>query len=133
MEMLQSYKGRQVEKGMMVKVYYNLHKHVFSVKDAKTGKVLGHGNNIMLKNPVFQVSEAGRQRVLKENRKNVHAYVIGEFLGVMELDRDVKRQYDILYYSPYKQNKFTIFGTMKDANGQGYHWALLEDKKVYAR
>lgn len=62
-------------------VYYNLHTGLWSVKaldgDLK-GKVVGHAERIRLKNCEFRVSEAGRQRVLSERRKNVHAGVVGE-------------------------------------------------------
>ena len=45
-------------------VYRNLHKKCYSVKDWKTKKVIAHVDNIFLKDAVFKVSEAGRQRVL---------------------------------------------------------------------
>jgi hypothetical protein len=38
---------------------------------------MGHCNVICLQDVVFKVSEAGRQRVLREKRKNVHAGVEG--------------------------------------------------------
>jgi hypothetical protein len=60
-------------------VYFNLHKKVFSIK--LRGKVREHTDwAIVLPNAEkveFVVSEAGRQRVLNEQRKNVHAYVRG--------------------------------------------------------
>lgn len=66
---------------MKVKVYFNLHKHCFSVvsleKGDSYGKVVAHVSEIMLSEVKFKVSEAGRQRVLREKRKNVHAYCVG--------------------------------------------------------
>ena len=41
------------------------------------GKVLEHNTEFFLKDVEFKVSQAGRNRVLKEQRKNVHAFVCG--------------------------------------------------------
>lgn len=38
---------------------------------------------VLLTNPVFRVSEAGRQRTLTTGVKNVHAWVIGDLVGKM--------------------------------------------------
>jgi hypothetical protein len=35
--------------------------------------VVGHALSLRLNNVLFQVNEAGRQRVIKEKKKNVHA------------------------------------------------------------
>ena len=63
-------------------VYYNLHKHLFSCKNKKTGLVNKdlYSTSLKLSNCQFKVSEAGRQRVLKEKRKNVHAGIVGNIL-----------------------------------------------------
>ena len=65
---------------MRVKVYFNLHKKLFSVvalEGDKKGKVIKHTDSIDLSMPIFRVQKAGRERVLKEKKKNVHAYVTG--------------------------------------------------------
>lgn len=131
--MLECYKDREIKAGQSVKVYFNLHKRVFSIKDKKTGLVIAHGNNIQLKNPVFQVLESGRQRVLKEKQKNIHAYVTGELIGIGELDADVKRQYDRVNYNPYKAGKFVVNQSEQDANSKGYSFAVLIDKQILAK
>ena len=85
-------------------VYYNLHKHKWSVKDVKTGRVIGHYYDVSLYNATFKVSEAGRVRVLKEKRKNVHAGVEGY------LTKDVlarKMDGTILWESPSERHKVT--------------------------
>lgn len=58
-------------------VYRNLHKNVYSVRDTKTGRVVLHTKNITLSYVTFVVGEKGRQRVIQEGRKNVHAGVRG--------------------------------------------------------
>ena len=124
-------------------VYYNLHKHKWSVKDVKTGRVIGHHYEVSLYNAKFKVSEAGRARVLKEKRKNVHAGVEG-YLTTDVLAR--KMDGTILWesqserhrvtYDPYKYDTFVTVSDKepihkayfvrmvaygKDWKGFGYH------------
>lgn len=87
--------------GQKVFVYFNLHKKLFSVRDHITGIVVGHTNMIALENVTFKVSEAGRQRVLREKRKNVHAGVLGT---VKELP--VPPPEFSAFYNPYKYDSF---------------------------
>ena len=55
-------------------IYWNLNRSCWSVR--LRGKVIDHVDKIMvIKNCVFHVSEAGRQRVLREKRKNVHGWI----------------------------------------------------------
>lgn len=61
--------------GRRVLVYRNLHNGLFSVKEK--GKVIAHVPAIKLADAEFHVGESGRQRVLRDKAKNVHAYVIG--------------------------------------------------------
>ncbi len=67
---------------MKVKVYRNLHKDCYSVMAAEGpnyGRVIAHRDRVVLRNATFTVSQAGRQRVLDTGRKNVHAFVRGEW------------------------------------------------------
>jgi hypothetical protein len=60
-----------------IRAYYNLHKKCFSVQDYRTGKVVEHTNKLYLSNALFVVRKSGNERVKKEGRKNVHAFVNG--------------------------------------------------------
>lgn len=90
---------------MKVFVYYNLHKKKLSVKaleGERKGRVIAHMEVINLKDVAFKVSQAGRQRVLREKRKNVHAGVVGTFAQFDEMpfvDRRVR-------YNPYLNETF---------------------------
>lgn len=89
---------------MRVFCYYNLHKSCFSIKalsGPNKGRVVKHLDLVYLKDVIFKVSEAGRQRVLATKRKNVHAGVIGELLDTPPLGTEVPVAYD-----PYKYNSF---------------------------
>jgi hypothetical protein len=61
-----------------VYVYFQWHKKLWSVRSRKTGRVLYHAAVVLLYDCEFKVSKAGRKRVLKEKRKNVHAGIAGE-------------------------------------------------------
>ena len=85
-----------------VKVYFNLHRKCYSVQ--QNGLVVGHATYIALRDVTCKVSEAGRQRVIREQRKNVHAYMVGT------IDTDVADWYDIKpTYNPYKYSSFVLW------------------------
>lgn len=93
--------------GRKIRVYRNLHKNLWSILDVKERKVVTHLHTLNMTQAVFIVSEAGRKRVLKEKRKNVHAFIQGY------LDVEYKAEPTVLtpprqaYYNPYKQKTFT--------------------------
>lgn len=89
---------------MLVKVYYNLHKKCLSVvanEGENKGRVIGHVQEISLVNVVFKVSAAGRARVLKEKRKNVHATIWGRMTA-----EDLGQLPTAITYNPYKYSSF---------------------------
>ncbi|MED0756870.1 hypothetical protein P4S93_09030 [Aneurinibacillus thermoaerophilus] len=98
-------KGRQVNTNQVIKIYYNLHKECLSVVDKATKLVVAYTDEILVQNAVFKVSEKGRQRVLQEKRKNVHAYIEGNFAGIVMPDEtpSVLRK---AYYNPYVTEQF---------------------------
>lgn len=74
--------------GLLCDCYLNLHKTGFlSVRAAEgpdKGRVVGHVSAIELEGCTFRVSEAGRQRVIRERAKNVHATVRGRIVQVSQ-------------------------------------------------
>lgn len=105
----QSFKGRTIDQSKKVMIYKNLHNGLFSVK--QDGLVVAHVESFSMDSVSFKVSEAGRQRVLKEKKKNVHAYIIGKIFDINNLDvkNDLfKRMVAIqsIRYNPYKANCF---------------------------
>jgi hypothetical protein len=61
-----------------VQVYKNLNRGDWSIR-AK-GKVIGHASECVLANVTFHVSENGRQRVIRNRCREVHAWAIGELI-----------------------------------------------------
>lgn len=74
---------------MRVFVYFNLHTHKWSVKALSgphKGRVIAHADGVMIQGADCKVSEAGRQRVLRERRKNVHAGIVGRLYAMTGVD-----------------------------------------------
>lgn len=97
---------------MRVFVYFNLHRKCLSVKaleGERKGRVIAHADMVVLDNVTFKVSEAGRQRVIREQRKNVHAGVVGELqsMGINTTMLSIAEAlYSPLKYNPYKFDSF---------------------------
>lgn len=93
----------------VVDVYRNLHRKCWSVRGRRSGLVQGHADTVVLLDAEFRVSEAGRQRVLRERKKNVHAYVRGTLHEVSS--RTVARWHEEgmarARYNPYEAGTFT--------------------------
>lgn len=91
---------------MKVFVYYNLTRKCWSVKslEGKTkGKVILHAEKIFLKKCEFKVSQKGRERVIRENKKYVHAGVVGYMVNKSSL---IKNNEKLATYNPKKYNTF---------------------------
>ena len=87
---------------MKVEVYFNLHKKLFSVRSVVTGRVMFHTYEVCIDNPKFVVRKAGRDKVLRERKKNVHAFVRGDIRHYSEI---LSPRLD-LNYNPYKAGHF---------------------------
>ena len=86
-----------------VEVYFNLHKRVFSVRSCKTGRVIHHAKDVHIVNPKFVVREGGRQRVLRERKKNVHAFVRGNLTAFKDNPSHLA---DTIGYNPFMYDSF---------------------------
>ena len=93
--------------GKKVMVYYNLHKHTFSV--TYDGKVIMYADYVKLGDVEFRVRKGGKEKVRSEKSKNVHAFVIGKLLDYCEYPCDelpVTDSNRIVTYNPYKHDSF---------------------------
>ena len=86
---------------MKVKVYKNLTKDTWSIQDYKTRKVVGYSEDIRLENAKFVVSEKTRQRVIKEGKKYVHAFVVGDLVDTIDKYWKLTELYETVRYNPY--------------------------------
>lgn len=110
-----------------VQVYRNLHKGCWSIK--QKGLVKAHATDVIIHDVRFKVSERGRQRVIRDQRKSVHAYATGYLMFLDHLDKEYdlvrrhwadrnKQDYVNVTYNPYKHPKFysqyKFFGVFGD-------------------
>jgi hypothetical protein len=68
-------------RGKEVFVYRNLHQNCWSVKSKETGRIIAHADEVILSDVDYKVSQAGRERVLREKSKNVHAGLQGTLVN----------------------------------------------------
>lgn len=114
---------------MRVFVYFNLHRKCFSIKaleGASKGLVIGHDHNVTLADVTFKVSEAGRQRVLREQRKNVHAGIVGTLVNSLD-NVGTER----VSYNPYKGATFFLCGTGNSISAAPSATLKVMDKKGF--
>lgn len=105
--MLSQVAGRQLRQGDAVDCYRNLNKsNCFSIKaraGQNKGLVVGYGQAIVISSPSLVIGEKSRERVLREKCRNVHTYVRGHLVDV--IDGDLLMQYQANFkrisYSPF--------------------------------
>ena len=108
---------------MKVFVYWNLAKKCWSVKALEgpfKGLVVFRTRDLLLTDCTFKVSEAGRQRVLREQRKNVHAGVVGHFSKHVE-PAEVPKDPLLITYNPYRDGHFSVMQPLGSVKGEVVH------------
>lgn len=112
-----------------VRIYRNLHKKCLSVlhKTERGWRLWKHVDRIEIFNAVFKVSQAGRERVLREKRKNVHAFVEGSFSGITNVTSSNLR---LVKYNPYVAGHFFDQETGQPVKKAS--WAFVNQKGIMA-
>ena len=87
-----------------IRVYYNLHRKCFSIQDYQTGLVTEHTDKLFMTNAMFVVRKSGNERVKKEGKKNVHAFVNGIRQPKWQ-NTDNCNNYEVMY-NPYTMDFF---------------------------
>lgn len=123
-----------------IRAYYNLHKKCFSVQDYKTGLVIEHTDKLFMTNAMFVVRKSGNERVKKEGKKNVHAFVNG-IRHDKPIDTNHCNNYEVKY-NPYTMDFFHYKRVMLEFNAWlpvdrhwiGNVWLFMHDNKpnIYA-
>jgi len=105
---------------MIYDVYFNLSKKLYSLRPCEgpnKGKVIGHCTSVSMRDVKFRVSEASRQRVLRDRQKNVHAtargivtHAIGENISIDNgkeiTPNHAKANGKRFTYCPYRSGSF---------------------------
>jgi hypothetical protein len=119
-------------------VYYNLHKKKWSIKALEgecKNKVIGHADVVQLKDATSKVSQAGRNRVIKEQCKNVHAGITGTLTGYTDLNcfdlvgHDCWRE---ITYNPYLYETF-VYKDDDTREFKGAETCRMINKKVFVK
>ena len=117
----------------LVHVYKNLNrekqglKDCWSVKTKVDGKwkVIAYVESITLKVSCFKVRQGGRERVLKERQKNVHAWIEGTVEPLnTALDRHIT-------YIPYKGATFFDCTTGEELSADNTQFVTFINSKLY--
>jgi hypothetical protein len=113
-------------------IYKNLHKGCFSVKRGSAGRVF-HADAVLATDVDFHVREGGRQRVLVEKKKNVHAFV--RCMGMSTLHQKevamllADGSWTEVTYNPYRGGSFYLRDSGVEVRTAAT--ALLDGGKVY--
>lgn len=127
---------------MRVEVYWNLHKRLFSVRALEgenKGRVIEHSYGVRLIDAKFVSQPAGRERVRREGKKNVHAFVRGRLEWYAGADWWVGcvmgGDCTFVTYNPYKYDTFVEVGTEEPVHEADMVLmdVMLEDGKRYPR
>lgn len=114
-----------------VRVYRNLHNGLLSVQFYQKGKgwrLAGHTADLILFDCSFCVNETQRQRVIKKQKKEVHAYVIGEVKDFFDFSVDF-RKFSLVTYNPYCHSSFIIKESKTPVTFAKY--CLIQQCKVF--
>jgi len=114
---------------LKVRVYFNLHKRVWSVQDARTRRVIAHVDSLALWGVTFKVSQAGRARAVQEGRKNVHAFACGYWDRKAPVE--ARQDGTAVTYNPFRAGTFVTADEARQPV-HGASLALLTGRKVTA-
>lgn len=100
---------------MRVKVYRNLNKgrttgeviySIVAMEGPRKDRVIGYASEIQLFNCKFVVQPGGYNRVLRERRRNVHAWVIGHVPHTSSIPHITRACATRVSYSPMRGPNF---------------------------
>ena len=118
--------------GEKVMVYYNLNKHTFSV--TYKNRLITHADYIKLNDIEFRVRQGGREKVIKEKRKNVHSFVIGTLIEYCKYPCESlpsEPNSDIVTYDPYKYNSYVMKDTQEPIYKTGEVEMINSRNKIF--
>lgn len=114
---------------MRIEAYYNLHQQCLSARPI--GGRVKHYLWLGMRDVTFAVQPAGRRKVLREQKKNVHAFVRGQLESSYELnsyvpfDDDFEDKYfDEVTYNPYKYSSFVLKHNEKPIYQASQAWVI---------
>ena len=115
----------KIDKSRPVFVYKNLHKDCWSIR--QDGLVKAHATAVSLWDCHFRVNKKGREKVLEQKCKNVHAGI----KGFIDTANPPIRSGIYVTYNPYKYESFVD----RDTKDPVYYslFTRLTKNKVFAK
>lgn len=104
------------------------------------GERIEYVNTVLLREARFVVNQAGRLRAVRDNVRNVHAWVVGQPLAATSVPAEVRKDIELAVpsdyrravYDPWKGDKFVDAETFQPLTG-GHYDIIMIDKTVYYR
>lgn len=113
--------------GQKCRIYRNLNNGTMSLQLKVNGwYVAGHVTDAIVQSVKFHISEASRLRVIRDGRKNVHAW--GEGLLIAQFKPEIDAPID-LSYNPYEDTTFCERGTKRPIERCQY--LVVRDNAVF--
>lgn len=113
-----------------VHVYRNLHKDCWSIKQG--GLVKAHTDEVLLNEPKFVVLSKGRQKVIKQRRKIVHAWLSGIMHeNPFSVHEGETKTWHMITYDPYKYKSFVAKADLQPITKAKQAWMVCSN--VWAR
>ncbi len=99
--------GKVIDKNLPVRVFKNLKYGCYSIM--QRGVIRASAKQVRLSDVEFRVRESGRQRMLREKRKNVHAFAVGRLVDYVhpgDARELVRMEGRDAFYDPYRYASF---------------------------
>ena len=113
---------------MRVRVYYNLNRNCLSVIDKTTRLVIKYVAAISLTNVKFIVSQKGIERIRRNKRRAVIAFVEGDVVAWHGMCFDDK-PLSLVKFNPYQYDAFVYADTHRKVETAEH--VVIKDKYVY--
>jgi hypothetical protein len=116
----------KIDPNKKIEIYFNLHKKTWSVRQG--GKVVQHTNFICVRDPQYVVRKTGKEKVRREKRKNVHAFVRGYVENRLPT---FPKKNMFVTYNPYKNDSFVERNTNDSICSSPYAALEVVNKKPF--
>lgn len=127
-----SYKDRTIDLKKPIRVYRNLNRKGKCYSIVQNGKTVAHSYGVCIRDCKLKVNEKGKQRVIKNKRKEFHAFIEGYYthsgMGTSAHKNDLPA---IIEYNPYKDEYFNCKNlTLKPFKVNGARFIICNKEGV---
>lgn len=124
MENIISYKNRVLDKTKPIKIYRCLTRKGKWYSIQQKGLVVAHTTNIKLRDIEFKINLKGKERAIKEQTRNVHAYIVGYYTE----NKQIKIKTNKITYNPFKNKGFYRIDNNQEINNAKF--CIINQKGV---